>query len=215
MKIVSMIMLTGLLTCSSANADGLIFGGNFGIATGGEDAESFNEQLRDLGLNIPDGQGATTSGDIRATWQLFATYQFLPHWGVEVAYVDLGEATVDFSGIDEPIDEIFDVIGDLHPRSAQGVKLSLTYRFALNNSLQLQSKLGVFSWETDYFFSGTTPQGDFISRTISISGTDISLGLGLVHKLTNEVSAHLDWDLYTIDSEVVNTFMFGASYLFE
>ena len=211
------LLLAGFLISPSANAGGLIFGGSFGIATGGQDAESFNNQLRDLGLTIPENQGATTSGDIRATWQVYLTYQFLPRWGVELAYVDLGEATVDFSGIDEPIDVIFDAIGDIHPRSAQGVKLSGTYRFQLNNSLQLQSKLGVFNWQTDYFFNGVTPPPEnlLLSRTVSLSGTDITLGLGLAHKLTNEISAHLDWDFYSIDGEVINTFTFGASYIFE
>lgn len=217
MKKVSFILLASLLCCSTANAASYIFGASFGVSTGGEDAESFNDQLRNLGLSIPEGQGATTSGDIRTSWQAFFIFQFLPRWGVELAYVDLGEATVDFSGIDEPVDVIFDAIGDLHPRSAQGVKLSATYRFELNKSLQLQSKIGVFNWETDYFFSGVTapPENKFVSRTISLSGTDISLGLGLVHKLTNEISAHLDWDFYTIDDEVINTFTFGASYKFE
>lgn len=211
------IMLAGLVASSSVYAGSYIFGASFGLSTGGQDAESFNKQLRDIGLNIPEGQGATTSGDIRASWQAFFIYQFLPRWGIELAYVDLGEATVDFSGIDEPIDVIFDAIGDIHPRSAQGIRLSATYRFPLNNSLQLQSKLGVFSWQTDYFFSGVTapPENEFVSRTISLDGTDVTLGLGLVHKLTNEISAHLDWDFYTIDGEVINTFTFGASYKFE
>ena len=157
MKIVLMVSLAVLLTCPSVHAGNFVVGGNYGIATGGDDAESFNNQLRDQGLDIPEGEGATTSGDIRTAWQAYITYQFLARWGVEVAYVDLGEATVDYSSIDEPIGVIFDAIGDIHPRSAQGVKLSATYRFELNKNLQLQSKLGVFSWETDYFFSGVTP----------------------------------------------------------
>ncbi len=217
MKIVSMVSLAVLLTCPSVYAGNFIIGGNYGIATGGDDAASFNNQLRDQGLDIPEGEGATTSGDIRTAWQTYITYQFLARWGVEIAYVDLGEATVDYSQIDEPIGVIFDAIGNIHPRSAQGVKLSATYRFELNKNLQLQSKLGVFSWETDYFFSGVTPppENKLLTRTVSLSGTDVSVGLGLVHKLTNNVAAHLDWDFYSIDGEVVNLFTFGASYKFE
>ena len=216
MKIVSMVSLAVLLTCPAVFAGNFIIGGNYGIATGGDDAASFNNQLRDQGLDIPQGKGATTSGDIRTAWQAYIAYQFLVKWGVEIAYVDLGEATVDYSQIDEPVDVIFDAIGDIHPRSAQGVKLSATYRFELNKNLQLQSKLGVFSWETDYFFSGVTPPPEkLLTRTVNLSGTDVSVGLGLVHKLTNSVAAHLDWDFYSIDGEVVNLFTFGASYTFE
>ena len=211
MREVLMVTLAGLLTCSSVHAGSFIIGGNFGVATGGKDAASLNNELESKGIIAT----ATTSGDIRTAWQAYLTYQFHPRWGVELAYVDLGEATISFSGIDQDIGDILDKIGNNHPRSAQGIKLAATYRFELNKSLQLQSKLGAYSWETNYTFSGLTPTGVPVSRSISLNGTDISFGLGLVHKLTNTISAHLDWDFYTIEGEVINMFSFGASYLFE
>ena len=210
MKIVLMALLAGLLTCTSVHAGRFIIGGNAGIATGGEDAASLNQQLEDKGIIAT----ASTSGDIRAAWQTYINYQFLSVWGVELAYVDLGEATINFSGIDEDIGDILDKIGDNHPRSAQGVKLSASYRFEINKSLQLQSKLGVFNWETSYTFSGVKDTGELVSREVNLSGANVSVGLGLVHKLTNNLSAHLDWDFYSIDKEVVNLFTFGASYRF-
>jgi len=207
----SMVLLTGLLTCSSVHAANFIIGGNYGVATGGEDAGPLNQQLEDKGIFAT----ASTNGDIRAAWQTYITYQFLPKWGVELAYVDLGEATISFSGIDQDIGDILDKIGDNHPRSAQGAKLSATYRFELNKSLQLQSKLGVFNWETSYTFSGINDAtGELVSREVNLSGTDVSVGLGLVHKLTNNISAHLDWNFYSIDAAVVNLFTFGVSYRF-
>ena len=210
MKFVIPAALAGLMTCNSVYAD-FIIGGNFGLATGGEDAASLNNALANEGIDAK----ASTSGDIRTTWQAYLAYHFLPDWGVELAYVDLGEATISFEGIDESIEDILDKIGDNHPRSAQGVKLSATYRLELNKNLQLQSKLGIFDWDTKYTFSGTDPfDGAFSSRTVSIDGTDISFGLGLVHTLTNDISAHLDWDFYNLDEEVVNTFGFGVSYMF-
>ena len=214
MKIVLMVSLSGLLTCSSVHAGSFIIGGNFGISTGGEDAASLNQQLEDSGIIVDENRGATTSGDIRTGWQSYITYQSLQRWGVEIAYVDLGEATVTFSGIDQDIVDILNEIGSSHPRSAQGVKLSATYRFELNKNLQLQSKLGAFDWETNYTFSGFNDDGDLVGRDATLSGTDVSFGLGLVHKLTNNIAAHLDWDFYSIDGEVVNLFTFGASYRF-
>jgi hypothetical protein len=211
MKIVLSAVLTGLLTCQSVHAGGIIIGGNYGIATGGEDAASLNNALAGQGIDAK----ASTSGDIRTAWQAYLTYQFLPSWGIELAYVNLGEASITFEGIDQSIEDILEKIGDSHPRSAQGVKLAATYRFELNKNLQLQSKLGAFFWDTEYTFSGTDPlTGQFSSRTVTIDGTDVSFGLGLVHKLTNEISAHLDWDFYSLDKEFVNTFGFGVSYMF-
>ncbi len=133
---------------------------------------------------------------------------------MELAYVDLGEATIEFSGIDQDIEDILNKIGSNHPRSAQGVKLSATYRFELNKNLQLKSKLGVFDWETNYTFGGENESGELITKDINLSGTDITFGLGLVHKLSDNVAAHLDWDFYSIDKEAVNLFTFGVSYQF-
>lgn len=211
MKKIAVLLLAMLLSGKLAYAGSFIIGGNFGIATGGEDAASLNNQLKEKGFTAT----ATTSGDIRTAWEAYTMYQFLPRWGIELAYVDLGEATISFNGIEDDIGVILDGIGDNQPRSAQGVKLALTYRFELNKNLQLQSKLGVFDWETSYTFSGTRVTGEVVRRDVNLSGKDISFGLGLVHKLTNNISAHLDWDFYTIDTEVINMFSFGASYLFE
>ena len=205
-----MASLFGLLHISSVNAGGFVLGSNYGIATGGENAASLNAQLQANGIIAT----ASTSGDIRTAWQGFVAYQPFPGWGVELAYVDLGEATISFGGIDQDIGDILDKIGDNHPRSAQGPKLSASYRFVLNKSLQLQSKLGVFSWESDYTFGGVTDMGEPVSRDVHLSGTDVSFGFGLVHNLTNDVSAHLDWDSYSIDGEAVNMFTLGVSYLF-
>ena len=210
MKNVLMALLAGMLTCPSVQAGDYIIGGSFGISTGGENAASLQKQLDAAGIPAV----ASTSGDIRTGWQTFLAYEFLQRWGVELAYVDLGEATIEFSA-DQDIGDILDKIGDNHPRSAQGVKLSATYRFELNKNLQLKSKLGVFDWETSYTFSGSDDAtGELISRDVNLNGTDISFGLGLVHKLSNNVSAHLDWDFYSIDAEVVNLFTFGVSYRF-
>lgn len=210
MKNVLMGLLAGLLTCSSVQAGDFIIGGNFGISTGGENAASLQKQLDAAGIPAV----ASTSGDIRTGWQTYLAYEFLQRWGVELAYVDLGEATIEFSA-DQDIGEILDKIGDNHPRSAQGAKLSATYRFELNKNLQLKSKLGVFDWETSYTFSGINDDtGELVRRDVNLSGTDITFGLGLVHKLSNNVAATLDWDFYSIDAEVVNLFTFGLSYRF-
>lgn len=211
MKTVLPVMLAGVLSSHSVYAENFIVGANYGIATGGEDAASLNNALAGKGITAE----ASTSGDIRTAWQAYIAYHFGRRWGLELGYVDLGEATISFEGIDQSIEDILDKIGDNHPRSAQGVRLSATYRLELNKNLQLQGKLGVFDWDTEYTFSGTDPlTGQFSSRNVSIDGTDVTFGLGLVHKLTNDLSAHLDWDFYSLDKEIVNTFGFGVSYVF-
>jgi hypothetical protein len=206
----SAIALIAVLSSTVASAGEFIVGGNLGIASGGQDAASLNDQLEENGFVAK----ASTSGDIRTGWQTYVSYQHQADWGLELAYVDLGAATVSFYDIEEPIDELLAGIGDIHPRSAQGAKLSLTYRFELNKKLQLQVELGGFDWSTEYTLQGEDIDGVVYSREVKQQGTNATTGAGLVHKLTNNISAHLDWDYYWIDEESINLFSLGASYRF-
>lgn len=201
-------LLLGLLSCNSASAGNIVIAGGAGIATGGEDVESLNTQLQESGFNAT----ASTSGDIRTAWRASIAYHFDSKWGLNIAYVDLGEATVSFSGIEVPIDELLDGIGDIHPRSAQGTKLSVLYQHEINKSMHVQFMLGVFDWDASYTLNGFTVDGDLVGREVTQDGSDVTTGLGLVHRLTNNMSWHLDWDFYSIDNEPINVFTFGVSY---
>jgi len=210
MRVKAAVLLISLMSSVSVSAGQFVIGGNIGVATGGENAASLNDQLEANGFTAE----ASTTGDIRTGWQTYIAYQHEMKWGIQLAYVDLGEATVRFDGIEVPIDELLDGIGDNHPRSAQGVKLSATYHYDLNKKLQLQGRLGGFDWDTEYTFDGVNVDGDPVSRKIKQEGTNVSVGAGLVHTLTNYLSAHLDWDYYSIDEEAVNMFTLGISYRF-
>ena len=78
--------------------------------------------------------------------------------------------------------------------------------------MHVQFLLGVFDWETSYSLSGADVNGNLVSREITQVGTELSTGLGLVHRLTNQMSWHIDWDFYSIDNEPINVFYFGVSY---
>lgn len=211
MRIKSAVLLIGLLNCAPVSAGKFNVGANLGVATGGQNAASLNDQLQEIGIE----PSASTNGDIRSGWQTYISYQHEAQWGLELAYIDLGEASVSFEGIEAPIDELIDAgIGNNHPRTAKGIKLSATYRFELNKKLQLQTKLGGFDWESDYILAGFTVDGVPVSRNLKQSGTNMSVGAGLVHTLTNHLSAHIDWDYYLIDEESVNIFSLGMSYWF-
>jgi len=201
-------LLLGLLSSTYVVAGDYIIGASVGVASGGEDVTSLNDQLFEAGFTA----AASTSGDIRTAFKIYGGYNFESNWGVNLAYVDLGEATVGFTGLDVPIDELLDGLGEIHPRSAQGVKLSATYMHELNKSMHIQVALGIFDWSTSYTIGGLTVDGDLVGREINQNGTSVSTGLGLVHRLTNNMSWHLDWDFYAIESEPVNVFLFGVSY---
>lgn len=203
-------LLLGLLCCTSVSAGNFVVGASVGVATGGEDAASLDDQLAANGFIA----SANTSGDIRTAWKTFVAYRFDSNWGVDLAYIDLGEATLGFSGINDPIDDILAGIGDIHPRTAQGTKLSIAYQYEINKSMHIQTMIGLFDWDASYTLGGVTVGGGLVSRKVTQSGTDVTTGIGLVHKLTNEMTWHVDWDFYEIDSEPINVFSFSLSYKF-
>jgi len=205
------VLLSGLLSCTPVMAGSFSAGAGIGVATGGEDASSLNQQLIDSGFTA----SASTSGDIRTSWKTFIAYHFDEKWGVNLSYIDLGEATVSFSGINVPIDVLLGSIGEIHPRTAQGTKLSVSYQHQLNKSMHVRALLGVFDWDASYSLNGVNSAMQPVTRKVEQMGTDVSVGFGLVHRLTNDMSWHIDWDFYEIDSEPVNVFSFALSYKFK
>jgi len=204
-------LLVGLLMCNMmtgniVQAKGWVIGGNLGVATGDDARSSLSNQLSDNGINTT----VNSSGSSRAGWQLFTAYQFTAALGVEVAYVDLGEVDVSFTGSASSIDAFISSIDNIGSDTAQGFRLSATYHYELAEKLKLQGRLGVFRWDNEYIY-----YGDSIIKKFKNSGSDISFGLALEHVLTDSVSANLAWDHYVLDSETANLFSLGLSYRFQ
>jgi hypothetical protein len=161
---------------------------------------------------------ATSSDDARGGWQLHFGYDYTPNWGVEVAYVDLGEVETTFKGTASDIDAFLSSSSDIHPNTAQGWQLSGIYRHPLDYLPQLEAtaRLGVLSWSSEYSLHGVSA-----SRTVDESGTDLSYGLGLALGLDALAwmpagfVASLDWDRYDIDGEPLDMLSLGLSYRFE
>ena len=75
------LLVVSLLSCTPVMAGKFVIGGSVGIATGGEDVASLNEQLEDAGFTAT----ASTSGDIRTSWKAWAGYHLDSKWGLELA----------------------------------------------------------------------------------------------------------------------------------
>jgi len=205
------LLVVSLLSCTPVIAGKFVVGGSVGIATGGEDVASLTQELKNAGVTADVG----TSGDIRTSYKASIGYHLDSKWGLDLAYVNLGEATVSFTNIEVDIDDdFFDALDSIHPRSAEGVKLSILYQYELNKSMHVQFLLGLFDWETSYVLNGVNVGGVTTSAEVTSVGTDVTTGLGLVHRLTNNMSWHIDWDFYSIDNEPINVFSFGISYKF-
>lgn len=213
-RFIAVVLAACTLVGNEAMAGEWSLGGGLGWATGDTGSGDLNSELASSGL---DAQ-ARSSDDTRGSWQVYLGYDITPNWGVEVAYVDLGEVETTFTGNAADIDAFLASSSDVHPNTAQGWQLSGVYRHSLNYLPQLRAaaRLGAFAWRSEYSLKGGAT-----SREVEEDGIDLSFGLGLelgldrIRWMPPGFAAHLDWDRYDIDSEAIDAFSLGLSYHFE
>lgn len=155
-----------------------------------------------------------SSNDVkRMAQQLFVGYDFMPNWGVELGYVDLGDVEVSISGTIQGLNDFRDQAEDIYPQTAKGWQLSGVYHHPISGKFQFISKAGIYQWTSDYTLDvGTTP------RNVSEDGTDFSIGFGFEAGRWIAQSGfvgRVNWDLYQVDGESVNVIALGVSYRFE
>lgn len=210
-QVIGIVVLCAILGSSSAAAAGWNLGGSAGLASGDTGSGELNKELAARGLNAT----ASSTDDSRTAWQLYFGYDYTPNWGVQMAYVDLGDVSTRFSGSTTDIDAFLASSSDIHPNTAQGVQLSGLYYYPLKfvPNLKAEARLGAFAWRSKYTLNGGTS-----SRTVEDRGTDIAFGLGLAMGLDAlrwmppGFSVTLNWDRYSIDSEPIDLYSLGVRY---
>ena len=76
------------------------------------------------------------------------------------------------------IDAFVSGVEEIHPETAQGIRLVGTYSVGFSKALDLKLKAGLFSWQTDYTLTGNS-----VSREVNVSDTDVTGGLTLDYEL--------------------------------
>lgn len=201
-------LITLLLINGSVMADQWMVGGSLGLAFGDASGSELNNQLTDRGIS------ATVGGiDAERTMlQLFAGYEYLPRWRVELAYVDLGDVEAAINGTISGINSYFTSGQDIYPQTATGWQLSSVYRYSMSGRLQLTARLGIYNWTTDYTLESATR-----SLAVSESGTDLSYGIGLETGrwiMAGGIVGQVNLDHYSINNEAINVLAVGVSYRF-
>lgn len=192
----------------SVQAGQWMIGGSLGVARGGASSGELNGELESRGINA-------TISDVdsnRVMAQIFAGYEYTSRWGVELAYVDLGDVSASINGTITGVNNYFANGQDIYPQTATGWLLSSVYRYPVSGQLQLTGRLGVYSWATDY-----TLQTNIASQDISEDGTDISYGIGLESGSwikRGGIVGQLNWERYSVNGETVDILALGVSYRF-
>jgi len=197
-----------LLINSTASAGQWMVGGSLGMAWGEADGSELNKDLVGRGINAT----INNVDNNRVMAQIFAGYEYISRWGVELGYVDLGDVSASINGTVTGIEDYFAVGQDIYPQTATGWQLSSIYRYPVSGSLQLTGRVGVFSWTTDY-----TLQTNTASQDVSEDGTDIVYGVGLESAnwiKQGGVVSQFNLDRYSINGEDINVLTIGVSYRF-
>lgn len=165
-----LLVLSGLAAAPHALAQ-FYFGGSFGKSD------------LDSGNVVPD---LITSGSVDGDdsgFKIYGGYQFNPHFGLEITYVDLGNAR--YSGNFGPAT----VTGG--SLETTGANFSAVGTIPLNPAFSLFGKLGFFVWEQKA--RDTTNGLPFSGKD---DGADLSLGLGANINLTRNVSLRVEWERF-------------------
>lgn len=157
-----------------------------------------------------DVDGLNADRDIG--YNLNVGYQFNKHFGLEVAYVDLGGHDLDFGDIDEAVVDSLNVNSEL---SADGFDISLVGTLPLSEAFDLYGKVGYFTWESDLNVSVSSSLIDeSFSDTTSIDGNDISFAVGAAYALTDELDVNLEFSRYDLDGADADFIGLGVKFSF-
>lgn len=133
--------------------------------------------------------------------QSFTGYMFNQHFGVESAYVNLGE--VIYSG---------EFSGDLVTGGkveVTGFDIAALGSYPATDEFSLFGKIGLFIWE--WRATDTTAGAPFSTKD---DGTDISFGLGLGHNFTRNLGVRAEWERFKLDDTDADLLSIGIVWRF-
>jgi OmpA-OmpF porin, OOP family len=134
-------------------------------------------------------RGLITSGSVDGkdtAFKLFSGYMFGRHFGLEGAYVDLGDVSYSGSFSGTPVTG-----GKVE---LKGYNIAAMLSYPMSEEFSLFGKLGIFLWELRA--SDTTGGQPFSS---SNRGRDVSFGLGAGYNLGRHLAVRAEWERFKLD----------------
>jgi OOP family OmpA-OmpF porin len=168
----SVLAIAGALAASHASAQAYL-GGSIGQS--------------DVDDEITNGLITSGSVDGKDTaFKIFGGYMFNRNFGVEGAYVDLGEVSYSGSFGGAPVTG-----GKVE---INGFNVSAVGAFPVNEQFSVFGKIGLFIWDADA--SDTTAGVPF---SASADGTDVSFGVGVSYSFTRNLGVRAEWEMFKTD----------------
>jgi OOP family OmpA-OmpF porin len=184
----SALALSGLLAATQASAQAFV-----GASIGQSDVdEEITAGLINSGPQVDSKDNA---------FKVFGGYMFNRHFGVEGAYVDLGEVSYSGSFFGSPVTG-----GKVE---TTGFNVAALGSYPVTEEFSVFGKIGLFIWEAEA--SDTTGGVPFSEKT---DGTDISFGLGLNNQFTRNLGVRAEWERFKLDEADADLISVGIVWRF-
>jgi len=177
----------------AGDLDGFYVGGNYGRARSAYDTNFVASQLATAASDAGDAQTVDSSRVFRtsAAWWADVGYWFGPHFGMEAAFLHLGELKYASTGslVTSEGNEPYVLGAEV---SSRGPALSVAGRLPLTESLEVDARVG------DYYGKTTLSTALLInsqntSTSQSATGSSLLLGVGVGYTFGTHWSLRLDY----------------------
>jgi OOP family OmpA-OmpF porin len=148
--------------------------------------------------------GLITDGSVDgkdSAFKIFGGYMFNRNFGVEGAYVNLGEVSYsgNFGGAPVTGGKV----------ELDGFNIAALGAFPINEQFSVFGKVGLFMWNADA--SDTTGGAAF---SASDDGTDISFGVGVAYNFTRNLGVRAEWEMFKTDNADATLLSVGLAWRF-
>lgn len=148
--------------------------------------------------------GLISSGPVDGkdtAWKLYGGYMLNRNFGIEAAYVDLGEATYSGDFFGDPVTD-----GKV---KVTGFNIAGIGKLPISEQFSLFGKLGLFIWEVEA--SDITAGAPF---STAADGTDLSFGVGAGYDFTPNLGVRAEWELFKTDDVDASLISIGLVWRF-
>jgi OOP family OmpA-OmpF porin len=148
--------------------------------------------------------GLISSGSVDGkdtAFKVFGGYMFNRHFGVEGAYVNLGEVSYSGDFFGSPVTG-----GKVE---VTGFNVAALGSYPVTEQFSVFGKIGLFIWEAEA--SDVTGGVPFSEKD---DGTDISFGLGVGYNFTRNLGVRAEWERFKLDDADADLLSIGIVWRF-
>ncbi len=152
----------------------------------------------------------TAIDDESVSWSVGAFYNLKPNWKLGIRYIDLGEASVNFSKETSNPEQAHSEVLDKAPALPNGLAIQANYLVDLASSLKGELFLGAYHWK----YKINSRRDNLNTIVKRDEGTDLFIGAGINYQILDSVSIGVDYTRYFVSKNDINEIAFLMNYQF-